>query len=113
MLDYALEQLVDGVSLPGILLVTLPLCLIYRWVTARQKLFYLNVIFLIIMSLPVSGKLLLVPIDMGTPFEAVKPEDLRGKIDAIAIIASGAITDDHSSAISPSRASIFRLRRAE
>lgn len=113
MLDYALEQLVDGISLPGILLITLPLCLVFGGLSGRRSAFYVNCVALIIMSLPVSGKALLIPIDVGVPFEKVKIDEMAAQVDAIAIIATGAFKDEFSSAVTPSRTSLSRLRRAE
>jgi len=113
MLDYALEQLIDGMSLGGILLITLPVSLIYGWLSGRMRLFFANTLFLIFMSLPVTGKALLLPIDIGIAFEKVQPDMLRGKVDVLAIIAPGSRKDAQSSALVPSLTSFSRLKRAE
>ncbi|OUR76839.1 hypothetical protein A9Q83_13050 [Alphaproteobacteria bacterium 46_93_T64] len=113
MLDYALEQLVDGISLPGVLLITLPIFLIFAWISSRRGLFYANTVCLIAMSLPITGKALLIPIDVGTPFEDVKLDEIGDQVDAIALIASGAVKDKHSNIVVISTGALFRLKRAE
>lgn len=113
MLDYAFSQLIDGMSLPGILLITFVLLFLYWIISGKRALFLFNCFLLVMMSLPVTGKLLLSPLDVGVLFEEVKDDQLFGKVDAIAVIAGGAHKDPQSDALMPSMTSFSRLKRAE
>ncbi|MBL4906972.1 MAG: YdcF family protein [Sneathiella sp.] len=113
MLDYALERLVDGISLPGIVLILLPIALLHWWFTKKRWVLAPVSLFFVVMSLPVTGKLLLYPLEIGIPFKDVKADSLKGKIDAIAVISSGLHHDYLTGASVPNTTSFSRVKRAE
>ncbi len=113
MLDYALEQLADGISLPGILLILLPLTLVISAISGRNRYFLINSLALIAMSFPVTGKLLLVPIDIGIRYEPALQQIRSGEADVVVVVASGAHKDEMTTALMPSMASFSRVKRAE
>lgn len=113
MLDYALEQLIDGISLPGILIITLPVMVLLSAMTGRRWYVRVNLFLLIVMSLPVTGKMLLLPIDIGVRFEHAEVLLQKGDVDAIAVVASGAHTDAVTGALLPSMTSFSRVTRAQ
>ncbi len=113
MLDYMLTQLMDGMSLSGVLLIALPLTVLVAWFTGRRWYLRLNLLLLIFMSFPITGKMLLQPIDIGVRYEMAKTQLKAGDVDAIAVIASGAHTDPLTQSLLPSMTSFSRVMRAQ
>jgi len=113
MLDYALEQLMDGMSLPGLLLVCLPITLILSWVTSKKRYLYLNVIALVILSFPVTGKLLIAPIDIGVQYPVAENRLSAGDADAVVVLAGGGLIDRFTGKRLPSAGSLSKLKKAE
>jgi uncharacterized SAM-binding protein YcdF (DUF218 family) len=113
MLDYALEQLMDGISLPGLLLILLPISLLLTWVTSQRRYLYLVVVFLIGLSLPVTGKLLFAPIDIGIKYPLAEARLSAGDADAIVVIAGGGQIDHFTGKRFPTAGSFAKLKKAE
>ncbi len=111
MLDYALENLVDGISLPGIILILLLPAFLHFLLTGKRWIFSSLFFFFFLMSLPLSGKLLLYPLEIGVPFGKVKTEELAGKVDAVAVISNGLHRDYLVDASMPNTSSFSRVKR--
>ena len=113
MLDYALERLMDGMSLPGLLLILLPISLLVTWVTSQRRYLYLNVILLVGLSLPVTGKLLIAPIDIGLKYPIAEARLSASEADAIVVIAGGGQIDHFTGKIFPTAGTYAKLKKAE
>lgn len=113
MLDYALNALVDGLSLPGILLIVLPLALCHWMKTNRRWLFLPVCLLFVFMSVPVTGKLLLLSLEIGTVYADVDPGSYKDAVDAVAVLSGGLYTDTAANFSVPHTASYSRLKRGE
>lgn len=113
MLDYALHRLVEGISLPGILLVLLPIAFLHLSITGKRWIFLPIFLFFSAMSLPVTGKILLYPLEIGIPFEKVKVDDWAEKIDAVVVISNGLHLDRQVVAAIPNASTFSRVKRGE
>ena len=113
MLNYALTYLIDGPSLPGLLLLLLPVVTLYAVWRKRFRLFGFIAFLFFLMSLPVTGKLLLLPLETGTLYEELDQQDLKGQVQAVAVISGGLYEDSVTRAVMPSTSTFSRLKRAE
>ncbi len=113
MLDYALKYLIDGPSLPGLLLLFLPVVTLYAVWRRRFRLFGFIAFLFFLMSLPVTGKLLLLPLETGTLYEELDQQTLKGQVQAVAVISGGLYQDSVTKAVMPSTSTFSRLKRAE
>ncbi|MEP3248285.1 MAG: hypothetical protein ABJN40_21505 [Sneathiella sp.] len=112
MLDYALTQLVDGPSLPGLLLLLLPVAVLYWWIRGRGMFLSILASLLILMSVQATGKLLLYPLEIGVRFQDFDPAGLQGRIGAVAVISNGIYRDAVLNDALPSTSSFSRVKRA-
>ncbi|WP_169566202.1 ElyC/SanA/YdcF family protein [Sneathiella limimaris] len=113
MLDYALVKLIDGMSLPGVILIFMPVTLILSAMTRRKRYFLANSIILIFLSFPVTGKLLIAPIDVGVTYQDAIAQFRFGDSDSVVVLASGLQRDRETGATLPSMGSFSRVKRAE
>ncbi len=113
MLDYALKYLIDGPSLPGLLLLLLPMVALYAVWRKRFRLFGVVLSLFFLMSLPVTGKLLLLPLETGVLYEELDQQALEGQVQAVAMISGGLYQDGVTRAVMPSTSTFSRLKRAE
>ncbi|MBL4739708.1 MAG: YdcF family protein [Sneathiella sp.] len=113
MLDYALIRLFDGRSLPGVVLFLLFLAFLYWLFTGRRLIFASLCGFFFLMSLPITGKLLLYPLESGLSFHQAKRELMAKPVDAIAVLSTGLYRDKVTGDVFPTEATFSRLKRAE
>lgn len=113
MIDYSLSQLIDGPSLPGVLLIVLPLVLLWAWISGRRGLLYVLLGLFLILSLPVTGKLLLYPLEIGVLVGGMKGDNDDKEIDAVAVISNGLQRDLELDLAVLSASSLFRVKQAE
>jgi len=113
MIDYSLSQLIDGPSLPGVLLIVLPLVLVWAWVSGRRGLLYVLLGLFLILSLPVTGKLLLKPLEIGVLVGGMEADNSEGAVDAVAVISNGLQRDLELDLAVLSASSLFRVKQAE
>ncbi|MCG8493653.1 MAG: hypothetical protein MI743_18690 [Sneathiellales bacterium] len=113
MIDYSLSQLIDGPSLPGGLLIGLPLVLLWAWISGRRGMLYVFLGLFLILSLPVTGKLLLYPLEIGVLVGGMKGDNDDKEIDAVAVISNGLQRDLELDLAVLSSSSLFRVKQAE
>ncbi|GLQ07847.1 YdcF family protein [Sneathiella chinensis] len=112
MLDYAFRKLIDGMSVPGLFLILLPLTLIYWLLTRRRGLFLTNILLLIFLSIPLTGKIILKPLEVGTLYQDLDAASLTGRVDVVAVISSGVHIDRYLREGVPTPTTFSQVRRA-
>lgn len=113
MLDYALLRLVDGISLPGVVLIVMPLAFLHWWITKKRWILAPLLILFMIMSLPFTGKALLYPLEIGQLSKFVKVEDVQGKVDAVVVLSTGLHFDRPTGFTVASTSTFSRVKRGE
>jgi|GEM_PF-2631014 len=113
MLDYALIRLFDGRSLPGVILFLLSLAFLYWLFSGRRIIFASLCGFFFFMSLPLTGKLLLFPLETGLSFHQAEMELRENPVDAVGILSTGLFRDQVTGEVIPTQSTFSRLKRAE
>ncbi|WP_169544159.1 YdcF family protein [Sneathiella aquimaris] len=112
MMDYVLTFLVDGLSLPGLVLIALPFAF-FDWLSlGRRKFLFYTLGCFILMSLPVTGKALLWPLEIGVLYSEIPDGEAPAGIQAIAVISNGTETDRQIGAEAIAPTSYFRFLKA-
>lgn len=113
MLDYALIRLFDGRSIPGVILVLLFLAFLYWLFTDRRIIFASLCSFFFLMSIPLTGKILLYPLESGLSFAQAEKKLLAEPVEAVAVISSGWYRDRVTGDVVPTEGTYSRLKRGE
>ncbi|MEH6403269.1 MAG: ElyC/SanA/YdcF family protein [Sneathiella sp.] len=113
MFDYALIRLFDGQSLPGVILFLLSLAFLYWLFTGRRIIFASLCGFFFFMSLPLTGKLLLFPLESGLSFHQAENALAAEPVDAVAVLSNGMFRESVTGDVVPTPTTFSRLKRAE